>query len=155
MPFNQRQFLKHIPRVTVRDAHINHRYSQLLYTVHTVERIRTSLFLFAHCPLSLLHFSVSPLRIIFNQSHHVDDMTDKNPREQPEGRQHRPTPHLPRPGPAPAASSLVCLVKDPLHIQRQGHALPVGCSLCLSLAIHQPSPVHGTSCEIYKKEKEN
>lgn len=65
--------------------------------------------------------------ILFNQTHHVDDVTDVNTHEQPQGRQHRLTPHLPSLEPALTASCFVCLVKVPLHILRQGHALPVGC----------------------------
>lgn len=84
-------------------------------------------------PQSSLEFSVSPLRILFNQSHHVDDMTDANTREQPQGRQHCLTPHLPSRELALTASCFVCLVKVPLHILCQGHALPVGCLSCSSL----------------------
>lgn len=89
----------------------------------------------AHYLLSpSLEFSVSPLRILFNQSHHVDDVTDANTHEQPQGRQHRLTPHLPSLEPALTASCFVCLVKVPLHILRQGHALAV-CPAHLSLHI--------------------
>lgn len=35
-----------------------------------------------------------------------------------------------------ALSRFVCLVKVPLHIQCQGHSLPVGCLSCSSLALH-------------------
>lgn len=65
---------------------------------------------------------------------------DANTHEQPQGRQHRMTPHLPWLEPALTASCFVCLVKVPLHIPSQGHALPVGCLSCSSLAIHLPYP---------------
>lgn len=96
--------------------------------------------MFSIKPKRSLEFSVSPLRILFNQTHHVDDMTDANTHEQPQGRQHCLTPHLPSLEQALTASCFVCFVKVPLHILCQGHALPVGCLSCSSLAICRLCP---------------
>lgn len=122
---------------------ISDSYSLLINVmfISTVHKLRESTLHFSRHALSTkpernLEFSVSPLWILFNQSHHVDEVTDANTHEQPQGRLHCMTPHLPSPEPALTASCFVCLVKVPLHILRQGHALPVSCLSCSSLAIH-------------------